>query len=63
VAGGGGVGRDFTGDPDRAVRLYRAALDIGLTGKRRRPAVIQLTSSLRNLGRPEERVALLTAEK
>jgi hypothetical protein len=44
------------------VPLYRQALDRGLTGERRRRAVIQLASSLRNLGRPEESVALLTTE-
>jgi tetratricopeptide (TPR) repeat protein len=53
---------DSTGHSDRAVPLYRQALEAGLTGERRRRAVIQLASSLRNLGRPEESVALLTAE-
>jgi tetratricopeptide (TPR) repeat protein len=53
---------DSTGHPDRAVPLYREALEIGLTGENRRRAVIQLSSSLRNLGRPQESVALLTAE-
>jgi hypothetical protein len=41
---------DSTGHPDLAVPLYRKALDHGLTGERRRRAVIQLASSLRNLG-------------
>lgn len=53
---------DSTGHPDRAVPLYRDALDRGLTGLRRRRAVIQLASSLRNLGQAPESVALLTAE-
>jgi hypothetical protein len=53
---------DSTGHSDLAVPLYRKALDCGLTGVRRRRAVIQMSSSLRNLGRPEESVALLTAE-
>ncbi|WP_344265237.1 tetratricopeptide repeat protein [Streptomyces sodiiphilus] len=53
---------DSTGDPERAVALYEQALAQGLTGERRRRAVIQLGSSLRNLGRAEESVALLTAE-
>jgi hypothetical protein len=44
------------------VPLYRKALDSGLTGERRRRAVIQLASSIRNLGRPQESVDLLTAE-
>ncbi|WUH91787.1 tetratricopeptide repeat protein [Streptomyces sp. NBC_00433] len=54
---------DSTGHSDRAVPLYRAALDAGLPGERRRRAVVQMASSLRNLGRPEESVALLTAER
>lgn len=53
---------DSTGHPDLAVPLYRRALDLGLTGERRRRAVIQLASSLRNLGQPQVSVALLTAE-
>jgi thioredoxin-like negative regulator of GroEL len=53
---------DSTGHSDRAVPLYRQALEDGLTGERRRRAVIQMASSLRNLGRPEESVELLTAE-
>lgn len=53
---------DSTGDPERAVAGYRRALDGGLSGPRRRRAVIQLASSLRNLGHAEESVALLTAE-
>jgi hypothetical protein len=53
---------DSTGHPDLAVPLYRTALDHGLTGERRRRAVIQLASSLRNLGQSQESVALLTTE-
>ena len=53
---------DSTGHSDLAVPLYRQALDRGLTGERRRRAVIQMASSLRNLGRAEESVELLTAE-
>ena len=53
---------DSTGHPDQAVPLYRQALDLGLAGERRRRAVIQLASSLRNLGQPEASVALLRAE-
>jgi hypothetical protein len=53
---------DSTGHSDLAVPLYQQALDRGLTGERRRRAVIQLASSLRNLGRPQESVVLLTAE-
>jgi tetratricopeptide (TPR) repeat protein len=54
---------DSTGHPDLAVPLYRQALDIGLTGLRRRRAVVQMASSLRNIGRAQESVALLTAER
>jgi tetratricopeptide (TPR) repeat protein len=54
---------DSTGHSDLAVPLYREALDLGLEGERRRRAVIQMASSLRNLGQAEESVALLTAER
>jgi Flp pilus assembly protein TadD len=54
---------DSTGHSDLAVPLYRRALELGLEGQRRRRAVIQLASSLRNIGRPSESVALLTAER
>jgi thioredoxin-like negative regulator of GroEL len=53
---------DSTGHSDRAVPLYREALAAGLVGVRRRRAVIQLASSLRNIGQVEESVELLTAE-
>jgi Tetratrico peptide repeat len=52
-----------TGHSDLAVPLYRRALEVGLGDDRRRQAVIQLASSLRNLGRASESVALLTAER
>jgi hypothetical protein len=54
---------DSTGHSDRAVPLYREALEAGLEGERRRRAVIQLASSLRNLGEVAESVALLEAER
>lgn len=57
-----GSAQDSTGHPDLAVPLYRAALDAGLTGLRRRRATIQLASSLRNLGNPREAAELLSAE-
>jgi tetratricopeptide (TPR) repeat protein len=53
---------DSTGHSDLAVPLYEHALEAGLTGERRRRAVIQMASSLRNLDRSQESVALLTAE-
>ena len=54
---------DSTGHSDLAVPLYRQALELGLDGQRRRRAVIQLASSLRNLGRASESVALLSEER
>ncbi|WP_091456044.1 tetratricopeptide repeat protein [Actinokineospora iranica] len=53
---------DSTGDSGRAVPLNRQALERGLVGERRRRAVIQLASSLRNVGRSRESVELLTDE-
>jgi len=57
-----GAALDSTGHSDLAVPLYQQALAAGLTGERRRRAVIQMASSLRNLDRSQESVALLTAE-
>lgn len=54
--------RDSTGREDEAAPLYRAALAAGLDDDRRGQAVIQLASTLRNLGRPDESLALLSAE-
>jgi hypothetical protein len=53
---------DSTGHSDLAVPLYRRALELGLPGQRRRRAVIQMASSLRNIGHAAESVTLLTAE-
>ena len=54
---------DSTGRSDLAVPLYRQALELGLESDRRRRAVIQMASSLRNVGQAQESVALLTAER
>ncbi|MBN3929337.1 tetratricopeptide repeat protein [Streptomyces verrucosisporus] len=54
---------DALGREEEAAGLYRRALAAGLPGGRRRRAVIQLASTLRNLGRTEESVTLLTAER
>ena len=54
---------DSTGHSDRAIPLYRLALERGREGERRRRAVIQMSSSLRNMGAVEESVRLLTAER
>ncbi|QTX03624.1 tetratricopeptide repeat protein [Agromyces archimandritae] len=53
---------DSTGDPETAVRHYRAAIAGGLDPDRRRQCVIQLASSLRNLGDAPRAVELLAAE-
>jgi tetratricopeptide (TPR) repeat protein len=57
-----GAAFDSTGRPERAVPLYAQALQTGLSGLRRRRAVIQMASSLRNLGNPARAVELLSAE-
>ncbi|MGK5553608.1 tetratricopeptide repeat protein [Actinomadura kijaniata] len=54
---------DSTGDEARAAEHYERAFAAGLPADRRRPATIQYASTLRNLGRFEESVALLTAER
>jgi hypothetical protein len=54
---------DSTGHSDRAVPLYQRALRSGLTGYRRRRAVIQMSSSPRNVGQVETAVTLLEAER
>lgn len=53
---------DFLGMEAQAIPLYESALRAGLSGNRRPQAVIQLSSSLRNVGRAEEAVRLLNAE-
>jgi tetratricopeptide (TPR) repeat protein len=53
---------DSTGHSDKAVPLYERALATGLTGIRRRRTVIQMSSSLRNIGQVERAVELLTEE-
>lgn len=55
--------RDSAGRPDEAVPLYRRALEIGLDEEHRPQAVIQLASSLRNLGEYDEALALISAEQ
>jgi len=54
---------DSTGHSERAVPLYQSALEHGLSGYRRRRAVIQLSSSLRNIGAADRAVTLLEAER
>ncbi|MCF2526881.1 tetratricopeptide repeat protein [Yinghuangia soli] len=54
---------DATGYEAEAEAHYRSALGTGLDSSRRRQATIQLASTLRNLGRAAESVALLRAER
>lgn len=50
---------DFLGEEDAAIPLYRAALEAGLAPPLRSQAVIQLASSLRNVGDPSGAIAAL----
>ncbi len=54
---------DSIGNEAEAADHYRRAFAAGLPEARRRQAVIQYASTLRNLGRADESVALLTAER
>ncbi|WP_353814253.1 tetratricopeptide repeat protein [Agromyces sp. SYSU T00266] len=51
--------RDSAGLEEEAEPRYRLALELGLAGRTRVEAHIQLASTIRNLGRPEESLALL----
>jgi 8-oxo-dGTP pyrophosphatase MutT (NUDIX family) len=51
--------QDFLGEEAAAIPLYRAALSAGLAGNRRTQAVIQLGSSLRNVGDASGAIAVL----
>ncbi|MDF2491564.1 MAG: hypothetical protein K0Q58_142 [Microbacterium sp.] len=53
---------DSAGRETEAEPLYRAALDAGLDDEHRPQAVIQLASTLRNLGRIAESIDLLRAQ-
>ncbi|CAN5520075.1 tetratricopeptide repeat protein [soil metagenome] len=57
-----GGARDSVGREEEAVAFYRAALAAGLDDVRRGQVVIQYASTVRNLGRPEESLELLSAE-
>jgi len=54
---------DYAGQEALAEPLYRAALTAGLDAERRPRAVIQLASTLRNLGRPQDSIDLLLADR
>ncbi|MFY9712681.1 MAG: tetratricopeptide repeat protein [Microbacterium sp.] len=55
--------RDSAGLEAEAEGLYRRALDAGLDDEHRPQAVIQLASTLRNLGRTEEALEMLRSER
>ncbi|WP_309066284.1 tetratricopeptide repeat protein [Microbacterium sp.] len=55
--------RDSAGLEAEAEPLYRSALELGLPEDLRSQAVIQLASTLRNLGRVAESLDLLRAER
>ncbi|SFQ18663.1 Tetratrico peptide repeat-containing protein [Actinomadura madurae] len=54
---------DSIGNEAEAAVHYRRAFEAGLSGTRRREGTIQYASTLRNLGRAEESIALLTTER
>jgi hypothetical protein len=54
-----GGARDSTGDEAGAEAHYRRALELGLTAPARTECLIQLASTVRNLGRPGESLRLL----
>lgn len=56
--------RDSWGHSDQAIPYYREALKRGsLTGENRRRAVIQMASSMRNVGQVQEALDILVAER
>lgn len=56
-----GGARDSAGLEAEAEAYYRRALALGLSGRARVEALIQLASTVRVLGRPDEALALLDA--
>lgn len=54
---------DSTGDEREAAEHYRRAFDAGLPGALLRPATVQYASTLRNLGRADDAVLLLSTER
>jgi tetratricopeptide (TPR) repeat protein len=55
--------RDSAGRPAEAVVLYQRALELGLDEEHRPQAVIQLASSLRNLGEFDQALDVIRAEE
>jgi tetratricopeptide (TPR) repeat protein len=58
-----GGAHDSIGEEAAAAEHYERAFALGLPDELRRPATIQYASTLRNLGRVEEGLALLEAER
>ncbi|MFM8927308.1 MAG: tetratricopeptide repeat protein [Rhodoluna sp.] len=54
---------DFLGLESEAIPLYEKALALGLDEFNRQKAIIQLASSLRNVGKPEEAIFWLETEQ
>ncbi|QAY73868.1 tetratricopeptide repeat protein [Agromyces protaetiae] len=54
-----GGARDSAGLEAEAEHQYRRALELGLSGRPRVECLIQLASTVRNLGRPHEALSLL----
>ncbi|GAA1690877.1 tetratricopeptide repeat protein [Glycomyces endophyticus] len=54
---------DSTGFTEEAVGCYERAVAAGLSGVRRRRVSIQMASSLRETGRPEEALAMIAEER
>lgn len=54
---------DSAGREDQAIPLYEQALAAGLSGELRARCLLQLGSSLRNVGRVDEAVTLLDAAR
>lgn len=58
-----GGAHDSTGYTEAAVGYYERAVAAGLSGMRRRRVSIQMASSLRETGRPEQALAVLAEER
>lgn len=54
--------RDSAGLETEAEPLYRRAIELGLDDERRTRAIVQLASTIRNLGKTDEALELLRSE-
>ncbi|MFS0854318.1 tetratricopeptide repeat protein [Microbacterium sp. 179-I 3D4 NHS] len=55
--------RDSAGRPEEAIELYRRAMQLGLDEEHRPQCVVQLASSLRNVGEHEAALDVIRAEQ